>query len=84
MDINLSSLCTLAPEAPCYKFSATRRQVYCRFDKDGMAFDLTWHYTQTHTKYKQGPTDWHKYTLTPSPVMLCAHSSYHIAGTPSL
>ena len=51
MDLHLSNLGTLAPKAPCYKFHATRRHVYCRFGTYDMAFASTdlIPYTQIHT-----------------------------------
>ena len=61
---------TFVSETPCYVFYATRRQVYCRFDTDDIAFasTLIWHHTQEqiHTQHTPGLIDWaHKcYVLT--------------------
>ena len=41
MDLNLLSLDALVPEALCYVFYTTSCQVYCRFGKNVLAFDLT-------------------------------------------
>ena len=62
----------LIPEAPCYVFYATRRQVYCWFDTEDMtiASKLIWYYTHKHiqTQLTLGPIDWYINILTP-PVM---------------
>ena len=62
----------LIPEAPCYVFYATRRQVYYWFDTEDMkiASKLIWYHTHKHiqTQLTLGPIDWHKNILTP-PVM---------------
>ena len=54
-DLHLSNLSTLVPEAPYYAFYETRRQVYCGFDTDDMAFarTLIWYHTrkQIHTAH---------------------------------
>ena len=59
-------------------FYATRRQVYCRFDTDNMAFanSLIWYHThkQIYAHQTQGPMDWHINIYEHH--LLCAHSSY--------
>ena len=39
MDLHLTSLGNLVPEAPCYVFYAIRRYSDAMFDTDGMDFD---------------------------------------------
>ena len=71
-DLHLSNLSTLVPEAPYYAFYETRRQVYCGFDTDDMAFSRTliWYHTrkQIHTAHIGAKRLTHKYILT-TPLM---------------
>ena len=61
MDINLPSLGTSVPEARCCKFYPVMHQVYCKFDKDGMAFAsiVTLYHTfkQTLSTHRDQQTD---------------------------
>ena len=53
MDLHLTSLGNLVPEAPCYVFYAIRRYADAMFDTDGMDFGtLIWYLThkQIHTR----------------------------------
>ena len=57
---------------------ATRRQVYCKFDTNDMAFvgTMIWYHThkQIHTKHTRVPIDWHRNIYQHH--LLCAYSSY--------
>ena len=61
-DQHLSSLGTLEPKAPYYVFYGTRRQVYWRFNTDGVAFlalwfDITQRDKYTHSTHINQQTD---------------------------
>ena len=50
VNLNLSSIGTLVPVAPCGVFHATRNQIYWRFDMDNMVFTGTLILYHTHNK----------------------------------
>ena len=62
MDLDMTSLGTLVPQAPfgvfCHKMS-----VYWGLTHDMFfASTLIWYDTNKDTQHKQGPTDWHTHT----------------------
>ena len=79
MDLNLSSLRSLVPAAPCWVFHATWHQIYGWFDTDDMFFaNALITHTDKHMQDTQGLIEWHIYTYVNvyQHRLVCTHSSY--------
>ena len=84
MNLQMSSLGTLAPEAPWYVFYAKRCHVY--LSNWGLTHNavICWYWldishththTHKHTQHTLGPVDWHTHINIYLHQLLCAHSS---------
>ena len=76
----LSSLGSLISESPCYVFYVTKYQVYCRLDRDDMAFasTLIWYHTYKKINTPRTGTNrlTQKYILTLTPPAICLPQLY--------
>ena len=76
----LSSLGFLISESPCYVFYVTKYQVYCRLDRDDMAFasTLIWYHTYKKINTPRTGTNrlTQKYILTLTPPTICLSQLY--------